>query len=101
MTVIKLDPVAAEKLYRAFSEQLTQYDARRALSKRFNPNHNDRAMRTELEKLGGARTLVARTVELMDIPDAKEGPPLDSEERRRRDAYRVHLPNGKPYKVTF
>jgi hypothetical protein len=53
------DPKAAQELVRFFQEKIVQARAREALSERFNPKHgkDDHTMRTELEKLGGARTL--------------------------------------------
>lgn len=83
-----------------FIDEIERLTARQALSKRFNPNHNDWAVRTEIEKVGGTRTLALKAVGVVDIPDAQEGPTINPEERARRDAYREHLPNGKYYGKT-
>jgi hypothetical protein len=83
------DPEAAQELVRFFQEKIVQARAREALSERFNPNHNGRTMQTELEKLGGARTLARLATGELDGPD--EGPVIDPDERRRRDLYRKHV----------
>ncbi|HEV2662791.1 MAG TPA: hypothetical protein VGU68_19450 [Ktedonobacteraceae bacterium] len=94
MAVIR-DPKAIKEAVAFFTDEIERLAARQALSKRFNPNHNDWAARTEIEKVVGAKTLRMHAAGALDIPDAIEGPPISPEERARRDAYREHLPNGR------
>jgi hypothetical protein len=68
-----------------------QQQARLALSERFNPQHDGRSGRVELEKLAGARTLLRKVIGELDIPDASEGPPISVDERARRDLYRDQM----------
>lgn len=91
------DPEQTKKMLADLREQMQQATARYALSARFNPNHNDRFMRTEMEKLAGATSLVRKATGELEIP--VEGPPINPKERRRRDEYREYLPNGRFYRA--